>query len=349
MAELSDVVGDGQNALLTDETADLLISLLDPLLVVFRACGRFEGRHVAVLVVLQFEKRPAPMKLPIPDCGDVLHGEGHVQDVLEVPLIILPPDARRCIHPAFLEPVPELDNRLQGRLGFGHRVRVVFLEPLIQVSKPTDGSLWRNLPVRMSMAHAVWLLEISQRHHAELTGALGETAVGLVKEGGHRLQPVFEIRQLFCARGKLLKRHSLHGADVDTGVPRPWLQHSELEVEFVELGPNQEVVHLFRDRPSAGVDGFESAEETAQAGNLGFHLLRAVVGQAVSGHRFAKLEELLVQLDECLIVTSLHPASACNETQGKPSGCRHANHSFSHRNIPSGITCLSTHSARPRA
>ena len=40
VTELSDVVGDGQNALLTDEPADLLISLSDPPFVVFRALSR---------------------------------------------------------------------------------------------------------------------------------------------------------------------------------------------------------------------------------------------------------------------------------------------------------------------
>ena len=230
-------------------------------------------------------------------------GVGNEVDVLQVPGVIVRPDARRTglgIRLAF-EPFTELVGGLASR-------HDALLE-LVALAGHLTGKI---LQIGALSFHG------ADPHHPEIPGVSDQIGSGLLEKRRDGHDPCCELRSIrlgkrilvgpqvdpsvddrtLVSRDVALSRKDLR---IESRILHPGFPHAVIEIEAVHLGSYQMVVHLLRHRPAARVDRDEPLLVPGQLAVLGCHGLRGVVRNAIDKLGLLELSPLLEQRDEIIV------------------------------------------------
>jgi hypothetical protein len=260
-------------------------------------------RKLRVLQLLHREEGPRTSELALHQSDLFRPRVRHELDVLQVPVVVLDADAGRAglRRRLRLEPFGEV-------VGGGFRLVDVGLESRVAASEfagelreigalPSDG-LRPVVPDVLLVARQVVLrLREQSRHRLDSGAHLRGVGRGERELVAPDLDGAQRERSLARRLVALLVEHR----DVEAGIVDPGLQDPVVEVEAVQLGADNVVVDLLRNRPAARIDRREALAIRLDLALLRGHCSGAVIRHPVDDLRFLERPEVLEESDEVVV------------------------------------------------
>ena len=255
------------------------------------------SRQRGVPLFLEREESVRSTKLALHQGHDLPPRVRHQLDVLQIPVVVLDPDAgrprlRRELRP---EPGGERIGRLlcasdvcRQRSG---RVRDARGEPL-QIGALAPDTCRAELPEILAIADEILPRLFEKAGNCSDAGSHSVCISGSEREAVapdlHRAERVVPFA------GGLIAPAGKH-RDVERGIVRPGPQHAVVEVQPVHLGTDDVPVDLLRDRPAGPIDRGQTSLEGGERFVLRGHCRSGVVRHSVNDARLLEFAPFLEQ------------------------------------------------------
>ncbi len=133
---------------------------------------------------------------------------------------------------------------------------------------------------------------------SQVSATFGEIALGLGNDGRDRMQLCAEFIYFFSRNRNGRVREPREEIEIETGVPRPWLDHAVMEVQVIQLGAYQHPVHFSLDRPTRGINRVQAIHQLTQLVFAGFNGSGREVVSSIFHALFPQLQVVLVDFEQ---------------------------------------------------
>jgi hypothetical protein len=254
-------------------------------------------------MLLDFEKRPRPILLALAEETHLIGVVRHQPDVPQVPVVVVETDERGLLHrrAVLFQPVAESFGGGQRRTRIGYELRVVLRQALAQIAIPANHAGRRHGTTRLALVDAIGHLELADGLSGQLAGRVGEIRASLLDDPRHGLQLRTQPLEALPCRRDVGVGRAPNQVHVEAGITLPWPHHPMIEVQSVQLGAHEVIVHLLRHRPRGRVDRGQPLSKRVEPAALLGDCRRRVVGNAGGYPWRPQLHKFLVNADESLV------------------------------------------------